>query len=58
MIFGQIKSIAKFYNFDIKIPISEIPAEALNVILFGDNKSFTVESKTLGVKSIKLSMRV
>ena len=48
--FSQIKSIAKFYNFDIKIPISEIPTEALNVILYGDNKSFTVESKTLGVK--------
>ena len=48
--FSQIKSIAKFYNFDIKIPISEIPSEALNVILYGDNKSFTVESKTLGVK--------
>tara|TARA_B100000963_G_scaffold361435_1_gene396821 strand:+ start:104629 stop:107469 length:2841 start_codon:yes stop_codon:yes gene_type:complete len=48
--FSQIKSIAKFYNFDIKIPISEIPNKALDVILFGDNKIFSVESKTLGVK--------
>jgi excinuclease ABC subunit A len=48
-IFNQLEAIAKAYNFKLSDPISKIPEEALDVILYGGNKEFDVSSKTLGV---------
>ena len=48
-IFKQIETISDRYNFNIKDPISKIPKKAMEIILFGGNESFSVESKTLGL---------
>ena len=48
-IFKQIETISERYNFSIKDPISKIPKKALDIILFGGNESFSVESKSLGL---------
>ena len=48
-IFKQIETISERYNFNIKDPISKIPKKAMEIILFGGNESFSVESKTLGL---------
>ena len=48
-IFKQIETISERYDFSIKDPISKIPKKALDIILFGGNESFSVESKSLGL---------
>ena len=48
-IFKQIETISERYNFSIKDPISKIPKKAIEIILFGGNESFYVESKSLGL---------
>jgi len=48
-IFKQIETISERYNFSIKDPISKIPKKAIDIILFGGNESFSVESKSLGL---------
>ena len=48
-IFKQIETISERYNFSLKDPISKIPKKAMDIILFGGNESFSVESKTLGL---------
>jgi excinuclease ABC subunit A len=48
-IFKQLQTIAERYKFKLTDPISEIPKEALEVILHGGKESFKVESKTAGV---------
>ena len=48
-IFKQIETISEKYNFSLKDPISKIPKKAMDIILFGGNESFSVESKTLGL---------
>lgn len=48
--FKQIETIASRYDFLLTDAIKDIPAEALNVILYGGKESFEVDSKTLGVK--------
>ena len=48
-IFKQLKTISERYNFDLKDPINKIPKIALDVILYGGNETFSVESKTLGL---------
>ncbi len=48
--FKQLETIAQRYDFDFADPISKIPKEAMEVILHGGKDSFTVESKSLGVK--------
>ena len=48
-IFKQIETISERYNFSIKDPISKIPKKAIEIILFGGNESFSVESKSLGL---------
>jgi len=48
-IFKQLELIAQRFNFSLSDPIKSIPKEAMDMILYGGNEKFTVESKTLGV---------
>ncbi|MDT0539833.1 excinuclease ABC subunit UvrA [Croceitalea sp. P059] len=48
--FKQLETIGQRYNFTIETPIDKISKEAIEVILKGGKDSFTVDSKTLGVK--------
>ena len=48
--FKQLETIAQRYNFNLDTPITDIPQEAMDVILNGGKESFSVNSKTLGVK--------
>lgn len=48
--FKQIEVIAQRYDFKLDDPISKIPDQAIQVILFGGKESFEVDSKNLGVK--------
>jgi len=50
--FKQIETIAQRYNFELTDPISKIPSEALQILLYGGKESFEVDSKTLGVKRV------
>lgn len=50
-IFNQLEAIGNKYDFNLNTPISEIPTEALDVILFGSNESIQVYKETLGVTS-------
>jgi excinuclease ABC subunit A len=47
-IFNQIETIAKKYDFKLTDPISEIPQEAIDTILYGSDETFSVEFKDLG----------
>lgn len=46
----QVELISKYYNFSLGEPINKIPKDGLNFILNGGKKSFTINSKDLGVK--------
>ena len=48
-IFKQMQIIAERYNFKLTDPIKSIPKEAMDVILYGGNEKFTIESKTVGI---------
>ena len=48
--FKQLETIGKRFDFELADPISQIPEEALQVILYGGEERFEVESKTLGVR--------
>ena len=48
-IFKQLQTIAERYAFKLTDPISEIPNEALEIILHGGKETFKVESKAAGV---------
>jgi len=48
-IFKQFETIAQRFNFSLNDPYKDIPEEAKQVILYGGNEKFSVESKTLGV---------
>ncbi|BFP43348.1 excinuclease ABC subunit UvrA [Flavobacteriaceae bacterium GF1] len=48
--FKQLETIGQRYGFDLETPIEKIPAEAMDVILNGGKESFSVNSKTLGVR--------
>ncbi|MBC8768475.1 excinuclease ABC subunit UvrA [Arenibacter sp. BSSL-BM3] len=50
--FKQIETIAQRYNFEITSPVSQIPDEAIQILLYGGKESFEVDSKTLGVKRL------
>ena len=45
----QLNIISKRYKFDLKVPIKNIPKEAIDIILFGTKESFNVSNKTIGV---------
>ena len=46
----QVELISKYYNFSLSDPIKKIPKDAIEFILNGGKKSFTINSKDLGVK--------
>ncbi|NMH89934.1 excinuclease ABC subunit UvrA [Flavivirga algicola] len=48
-IFKQLQTIAQRFNFKLTDPYKDIPKEAKQMILYGGNEKFSVESKTLGV---------
>ncbi|OBQ51781.1 excinuclease ABC subunit UvrA [Tamlana sp. s12] len=48
-IFKQLETIAQRFNFSLTDPYKDIPAEAKQMILYGGNEKFSIESKTLGV---------
>jgi excinuclease ABC subunit A len=48
--FKQLETIAKRYNFELSVPLEQIPEDAMHLILFGGEDSFVLDSKTLGVK--------
>ncbi|MCB0461890.1 MAG: excinuclease ABC subunit UvrA [Flavobacteriaceae bacterium] len=48
-IFKQLDLIAQRFEFDLADPIKKIPQEAMDMIFFGGNEKFTVDSKTLGI---------
>ncbi len=42
MTFKQLRAIAKKYNFSFSTPVKDIPKEALDIILYGGDKSFNI----------------
>ena len=48
--FKQLETIGRKYNFELTDTIETIPEEALQIILYGGEESFEVDSKTLGIK--------
>ena len=48
--FKQLETIGKRFEFELTEPILNIPEDALQVILYGGEERFEVESKTLGVR--------
>ena len=46
----QVELISKYYNFSLSDPIKKVPKDAIEFILNGGKKSFTINSKDLGVK--------
>jgi len=48
-VFKQLELIAQRYNFKLSDPFEKIPKEAVDVIFYGSNDKFEVESKTLGI---------
>ncbi len=47
--FKQLELIAERFKFTLATPISKIPKDALDVILYGGNEKFNVVSKNAGV---------
>lgn len=50
-IFKQVESIGEKYGFDLNTPISEIPENAINIILYGSDEIFRVKNDYLGITS-------
>lgn len=48
-IFKQIQLIAERYGFKLTDPISQIPKEAMEILLNGGDEKFEINSKSLGV---------
>ena len=48
-IFKQFETIVQRYNFELTDAYKSIPDEAKQMIMYGGNEKFSVESKTLGV---------
>ncbi|MDT0557478.1 excinuclease ABC subunit UvrA [Ichthyenterobacterium sp. W332] len=48
-IFKQFETIAQRYKFSLSDPYKSIPKDAKEMILYGGNEKFSVESKSLGV---------
>ncbi|MBN1598742.1 MAG: excinuclease ABC subunit UvrA [Bacteroidales bacterium] len=51
LIFWQIESIGRKYNFTVDTPIAKIPDEALKILLYGSEQSFKLEDTPLGATS-------
>ena len=50
-VFNQLEVIGTRYGFTLDTPISEIPENAMSIILYGSNESFTVTKEYLGTSS-------
>ena len=50
-VFNQLEAIGTRYGFTLDTPISEIPENAMSIILYGSNESFTVTKEYLGTSS-------
>ncbi|MBU1368778.1 MAG: excinuclease ABC subunit UvrA [Bacteroidetes bacterium] len=48
-IFNQLEAIGIQYGFNLNTPLNDIPEEAIDVILYGANRSFDVKKEYLGV---------
>tara|TARA_R110002020_G_scaffold454448_6_gene670186 strand:- start:111995 stop:114826 length:2832 start_codon:yes stop_codon:yes gene_type:complete len=48
-VFKQLEIIAQRFDFKLSDPISELPKDAIEMILYGGKEKFSVESKTLGI---------
>jgi len=48
-VFKQFETIAQRFNFKLSDPYKNIPKQAKEMIMYGGNDKFSVESKTLGV---------
>ncbi|MEH6537311.1 MAG: excinuclease ABC subunit UvrA [Psychroserpens sp.] len=48
-IFKQFETIAQRFDFSLSDPYKSIPKDAKQMIMYGGNDKFSVESKTLGV---------
>lgn len=48
-IFKQIEAIGLKYGFNMDTPISKIPEEAINTILYGSNEVFRIKNEKLGI---------
>jgi len=48
-IFKQLELIAQRFEFSLSDSIKSIPKEAMEMILYGGNEKFSVESKSLGI---------
>jgi excinuclease ABC subunit A len=56
LIFWQIEAILKHHKSDIKMPLKDVPGEALLKILEGTDESVKIENSALGISSkIELS---
>ncbi|MBN2347540.1 MAG: excinuclease ABC subunit UvrA [Bacteroidales bacterium] len=51
LIFWQLESVAKKYNFTLNTAIKNIPEDGLHVILYGSEESFKLENTPLGLGS-------
>ena len=50
-VFSQLEAIGTRYGFTLDTPISEIPENAMSIILYGSSESFTVTREYLGTSS-------
>ncbi len=50
-IFKQIEAIGEKYGFDLNTPISDIPEQAVNIILYGSDEVIRVKNDYLGITS-------
>ncbi len=51
LIFWQLEAIAQKYSFTLDTPVKDIPAEAMEVILYGSEESFRLVNTNLGIST-------
>src|SRR5690606_37627169 len=51
LIFWQLESLAKKYDFNLDTPVSELGEEALNKLLYGTEESLKLSNTPLGTSS-------
>lgn len=50
-IFSQVEAIGHQYGFSLNTPVSEIPEEAIDALLYGSNDTVEVKKEYLGITS-------
>jgi len=48
LIFWQIEALGEKYGFDLKTPVSDIPEDGLNAVLYGTNERIQLKNSPLG----------